>query len=551
MIPAFTEVAAAAGVDFHRHDDIRGLHRIMESNGGGAALFDYDGDGRLDLFFTNGCRMPLRERSPDTVQELFRQGETWRFTRVTEHAGLAWSAYGYGCTVGDYDSDGFDDLYVAAFRESRLFRNQGDGTFEDLTAATGTDVPAWNSSPAFADVNRDGNLDLFVATYVKTSDDPPQLCEDRESPDGVVTCPPSYFAADDDRLFLSDGQGGFLDVTDLAGVRGGAEGKGLGVVIFDSDRDGWPDVFVANDGMPNYLYINRTQEAAPPATPAAPAAVPTIPRFTEEAVLRNAAVNELGKAEANMGVAHGDADGNGWIDLLVTHFHAETNTFFANREGRGFEDQSRKSGLGPPSRPYLGWGAEFLDFDNDGWLDLFVANGHVDDVRWQPAKQDYEMHPQFFRNRGGGRFDEVTRWSGDYFQQKWLGRGAAAGDIDNDGDWDLAVSHQRSASALLRNDTETSNQSLVLRLIGGPDSNRSGFHAWVEAQGLGLNAVREVVGGGSYQSASDRRLHIGCGAHGAIPRLLVHWPSGAVQTFDQVNAGSYVLREGDAALTTW
>jgi hypothetical protein len=542
-LPVFVETAREAGVDFRRNDDIRGLHRIMESNGGGAALFDYDHDGRLDVFLTNGCRLPLRERTGDSTHELFQQRASWRFANATQASSLSWSAYGYGCTVGDYDNDGFDDLYVAAYREARLYRNQGDGTFEDVTAPTGTGIDLFCSSPAFGDLNRDGALDLFVATYVDTPDDPPELCKDSSSPDGYITCPPTVFKPEDDVLFLSDGQGGFVDVTDRVGVRGGPDGKGLGVVIFDADRNGWPDIFVANDGMPNYLYMNRTQEPG-----AEDAAELLLPRLSEEAVILGAAVNEYGKAEANMGIAHGDVDGDRWIDLLVTHFETETNTLYKNLEGQGFEDHSRASGLGPPSRPFLAFGAEFIDFDNNGWLDLFVANGHVDDVRWQPVKQAYQMLPQFFRNRGQGRFDEVTHWSGDYFREKWLGRGVAAGDIDNDGDPDLVISHQLAPSAVLRNDTQTSNRSVVLRLIGGPESNRSAFHAWVEAGGLEMNLVREIVGGGSYQSASCTRIHIGCGDRDALDSLTVHWPSGHVQDFAGVQPGVYLLREGDPEL---
>jgi hypothetical protein len=225
------------------------------------------------------------------------------------------------------------------------------------------------------------------------------------------------------------------------------------------------------------------------------------------------------------------------------------NTMYRNLDGKGFEDYSRESGLGPPSRPFLGFGAEFLDFDNDGWLDLFVANGHVDDQTWHPASPPYAMRPQFFRNRGGGQFDDVSAWSGDYFLRPWLGRGAAVGDLDNDGDCDLAVSHMLSPSALLRNETPNSHRSIVLNLIGGIESNRSALHARIEAVIDGRTIFREIVSGGSFQSASSRRVHIGCGSYAGVESLKVRWPSGDEQVLNGAQAGAYIFREGDDELT--
>jgi hypothetical protein len=539
-------MAASAGIQFQREDDIRGLHRIIESTGGGVAMLDYDGDGRLDLFFTNGCRLPLKEQTGQTVNELYRQTATWKFRGVGALAGLSASGYFQGCAVGDFDNDGFDDLYVASFRGNRLYRNQGDGTFEDLTQATNTAVGVWSTSAAWADVNGDGHLDLYVATYLKTSDDPPELCPEPASPDGYQQCPPTMFHAEDDVLFLSDGAGGFENVGPEAGITG-VDGKGLGVVIFDVDGDHRPDVFVANDGTANFLYMNRISEAtAASNAPVAPAGV--TPTFSDEAALRGAATDEQGVAQACMGIAHGDADGDGWIDLFVTNFLAETNTFYRNADGAGFVDLSRASGLGPPSRPYLAFGTEFLDVDNNGWLDLFIANGHVDDQRWHPARPPYAMRPQFFRNNGGGRFVEVSQWSSDYFHQEWLGRGVAVGDLDGDGDLDLAVSHQMAPSELLRNDTQTTNTSIVLRLIGGPASNRSAIHARVEASGGAFPLVREIVGGGSYQSASDRKIHLGCGSLKTFQQISIRWPSGMTQTVNNMAPGVYTVREGDNVL---
>lgn len=539
VLPDFT--TPETGIDFQRYDDMRGLHRIIESNGGGVALIDYDGDGWLDAFFTNGCRVPLEGSTEEHTNEMYWNIGKAQFSRTTVQTRLAWQGYCTGCAVADYDSDGFDDLYVTAFGKNRLWRNNGDGTFEDVTEASETDVDVWSSSVALADVNRDGHPDLYVVNYVQEKGEQPHLCKDPASPDGYVTCPPTVLRAEDDVLFLSDGEGGFFSVTNRAGITG-VDGKGLGVVVFDANRDGWPDIYVANDGMPNFLYLNQTPSGAASQVTSSTTITP-IPKFTEEAVQFGAAMNQLGMAQASMGVAHGDIDGDGWTDLLLTHFITETNTLYRNDGGRQFVDATRFSRLGAPSQTQLGFGTEFIDFDNNGWLDLFVANGHIDDLRWQPASPPYAMPPQFFRNNGDGRFEDCSTWSGDYFQGRWLGRGVAVGDLDNDRDLDLVISHQRSTSAVLRNDTVTTNRSVILRLIGTGGSNRSGIGTRVEAVGPRFKLTREVVGGGSYQSASDRRVHIGLGEHEVIETLFVHWPSGTTETWQNLTPGSYVLRE--------
>jgi hypothetical protein len=538
VLPNFT--IPETGIDFQRYDDMRGFHRIFESNGGGVALIDYDNDGWLDTFFTNGCRLPLERSTVKHTNEMYRNMGATRFSRTTGQTGLEWQGYCTGCAVADYDSDGFDDLYVTALGKNRLWRNNGDGTFEDVTEASGTDVDVWSSSVAFSDVNRDGHPDLYVVNYVQ---EPTQRCEDPNSPDGYITCPPTVFRAENDTLLLSNGKGEFLNVTNQAGIKG-VDGKGLGVLVFDANRDGWPDIFVANDGTPNFLYMNRSFSAASNQT----ASSTLIPEFADEATQLGVAMNQLGAAEASMGVAHGDVDGDGWTDLLLTHFITESNTLYRNDQGKHFTDATRFSRLGALSRQQLGFGTEFIDFDNNGWLDLFVANGHIDDLRWQSTHPPYAMPPQFFRNNGQGRFEDVSSWSGDYFQSQWIGRGVAVGDLDNDGDFDLVISHQRSTSTVLRNDTSTTNKSVVLRLIGTGDSNRSGIGALVEAVWPGFKLTREIVGGGSYQSASDRQVHIGLDQHEMIETLFIHWPSGTTDTWQNLTPGSYVVRESQKTI---
>ncbi len=534
ILPLFSEVALPVGIEFERYDDIRGLHRLLEGHGGGVALFDFDNDTRPDVFFTNGCRSPRPESDDSHSNQLYRNGPEGMFSLATEPSGLTRHGYFLGCTVGDFDNDGFDDLYVTAFGDNVLWQNQGDGTFRDVTAETGTAVGRWSTSPAFADLNGDGNLDLFVVTYVEEDEDRPRLCPNPASRDGYSQCSPTLFPASDDVLFLNDGSGGFTDVTRPAGVAG-LDGKGLGIAVFDADQDGRPDVFVANDGTPNFLYINQGNDSAPPGGL-------LVPRFLDRAFQLGVAVNSHGKAQAGMGVAVSDVDGDGLLDVLDTNFYGEGIALYRNRGPSGFEEATNSSLLGPASRHLLGFGAAFFDAENDGWPDLVVTNGHVDDVSY--AGVPYRMPPQLFRSQHDGRFLDVTRWAGPYFQGCWLGRGLAVGDLDGDGDQDIVVSHQLAPSAVLRNDTRSENQSINLRLVGTGQSNRSAFHALVKLEGLSCPTVREVAAGGSFQSASDRSLHIGLGTASALPMLEVHWPDGTIEALADVPAGRYLLLQG-------
>ena len=530
-LPRFREVANEVGIHFERYDDQRGQHRIVEVNGGGVAIFDYDLNGRPDVFLTDGCRLPASERDGTRTNHLFRQTAELGFSDETEPAGLRMEGFWHGVTTGDFDSDGFDDLYVTAYGRNQLWRNRGDGTFAEANEALPPTPEVWSSSAAFCDLNRDGVIDLYVVTYLDASVDPPVLCPRAEAPDGYVQCSPSLFEAVPDVVFEGNGSGGFKDIT----VDGGftkEDGKGLGVVVFDADRDGRPDVYVANDGTPNFLYMNQAGDEASGGTS---------PRFVEQAFERGAAVNRAGEPESGMGVLAGDATGDGWSDIFLTHFFAQTNTFYRNDKGI-FSDHTFESGLGPPSRQMLGFGTEFIDFDLDGQLDIFVANGHIDDFSFADAAEAYAMPPQFFRNQAG-HFTEVSRWSGDYFLKAWIGRGAATGDLDADGDLDLVVSHQRSASAVLLNESETANKCVLLRLVG-VESNRSAFGAVVECEGLSQVVVRERVGGGGFQSASEASLQIGLGSAGRLTKATVRWPSGATDQLSDLEPGSYIVVEG-------
>lgn len=533
-LPTFREVTAEVGIVFERYDDHSELRRIVESTGGGAAVFDYDADGRPDVFLTDGCRLPMRLADGTRTSRLFRQEGTLRFRDATEVAGLRLESFWTGTTVGDFDADGFEDLFVAGYGQCRLWRGNGDGTFADATDRLPTTPGGWSSSAAFCDLNLDGALDLYVVHYLDARVDPPELCR-VPGRSGYIQCPPHRFKALPDVVFFGDGAGGFTDVTRDAGFTD-ENGRGLGVVVFDVDRDGRPEVCVANDGDPNLLFVNETDRSAAPPRAA----------FRERAVEYGVAVNEDGDADAGMGVIAGDATGDGWPDLYLTHFSHQLNRFHRNLGDGRFADDTVESGLGPASLWKLGFGTQFIDFDHDGRLDIFVANGHVDDRPGSRPTEPYETPPQFFRNEGG-TFSDVSTWSGEYFAKAWIGRGVAAGDLDNDGDIELVVSHQRSPSAVLLNETVSGHGSVQLRLVG-VGSNRSGFGATVDCRGLPYVVMRERVGGGGYQSSSDPRLHVGLGEVGRLPGAVIRWPSARTQELVDLPPGDYLVVEGHQPL---
>lgn len=534
VLPQFRDVTAEVGVLFTRNDDMQGQHRLMEANGGGVALWDFDGDGWLDMFFTNGCHLPLLPHANSPTDELFRNTGTGRYEKVTAQAGINHVGYHQGCAVGDYDNDGFDDLYVSAYGENKLWHNCGDGTFHDVTKTADCDSSLWSTSCAFGDLNNDGLLDLFVVNYVDANDNPPRLCPHPGSPDGYVQCSPTLFPASPDKLFINNGEGGFRDVTSDVGVAG-IDGKGLGIVLFDFNLDRKLDVFIANDGMPNFLYVNETEAGSP---------APATPKFVERGLELGVALSSDGRARAGMGIACGDYDQDGWHDLLVTNFFAEPNTLFRNIRGTTFEESTDAAKLRVPSHNVLGFGTEFLDFDNDGKLDLFVANGHVDDLSWNNPHEHFRMPPQFFRNEGNGVFLDVSAWSGSYFEASWLGRGTAQGDWDRDGDIDLVVSHKLDPSAILRNDSISPAHSIVLKLIGRDSSNRSAIGSRCVISQSGRKLTRQVIGGGSFQSASSSEQHFGLGRTEGPAQLEITWPSGAIESFEQIHLGRWVIVEG-------
>ncbi|MCA9053334.1 MAG: CRTAC1 family protein [Planctomycetaceae bacterium] len=540
--PHFTMIGADSGFDFERFDNITGQRRIFETTGGGLAAFDFDQDGWLDVFLTNGCRMPAVEGDHEHPSAMIRNRGRMRFEQVTTSTGIAQFGFGQGCAVGDFDADGFDDLYVAAFHRNSLWKNNGDGTFTDVTDDNSTAVPVWSTSAAWGDLNDDGLLDLYVANYLEESDRSPRLCPNEQSPDGYQGCSPAVFHGLDDALLLNDGQQGFVDATAASGILG-YRGKGLGVVIIDLDLDRRSEIYVANDGEANLLLTRRN-------TVESDAVEETLsslqPQFENAAVQSGVALNEKGFAQASMGIAVGDYDANGFSDLYLAHFYGDTNTLYANRGDLEFAEQTRRSGLGTTSRQTLGFGTLFLDFDNDRWLDLFVANGHVDDRTWTTPGQPYFMRPQIYRNDRDGSFTEVTTVSGDYFQRDWLGRGVVSGDLDRDGRIDLAVSHQLAPSVILHNETPQAADAVTLRLVGR-SSNRNGYGARVELVDASLLVVRQLCSGESFQSACAPEVSIGLGGE-ETAHLRITWPSGAVDEHTSVGPGHWVAMESGLLL---
>ncbi|MEQ9410759.1 MAG: CRTAC1 family protein [Fuerstiella sp.] len=537
-IPNFAMVGPESGFRFVRFDDISKRRRILEVNGGGVAVIDFDEDGIEDIFMPNGCRLPLSADDHATPGELFRNLGSMKFVPVSESSRLRQYGFGCGAAVGDWDADGFDDLYITGFRDNQFWRNNGDGTFTELAAAVGVVVPEWSSSAAFADINGDGWLDLYVVNYLKESDTHPTLCPNPASPDGYEGCSPAIFDGLTDRLFVSDGTWRAVDVTATSGLAQ-LTGKGLGVAMADLDADGTAEIYVANDGQENFLFVVSSGHTDGPNG----SSTVTLKELAFEA---SVALNETGYAQAGMGIAAADYDRSGTVDLFLTHFYGDTNTLYANRGELFFEDMTRASGLGPPSRGVLGFGVDFIDIDNNGWSDLVVANGHVDNREWMPGGQPWKMPPQCYRNQADGSFTDVSEFCGSYFERSWLGRGLAVADLDADGRSDFVVSHQLDESLILRNQTVTENRSIDIRLVG-TDSNRNGIGTRVVVTGEVPVLSRQLIGGGSFQSAGTQRLLLGLGTREAVD-LEVHWPSGQVEQITNASPGRWVMVEGRSQL---
>jgi hypothetical protein len=540
--PIFEDVAVQTGLKFRHYNGMTGKFFLPEIMGAGAALFDFDNDGDLDVFLVQGnvlepgvkpanTLFPWRE-STSPSGRLFRNdlqiGKDGKrnlgFTDVTERSGITANGYGMGAAVGDINNDGWPDLYVTNLGANQMFLNNRDGTFTDVTNKTGTDDTRWSASAAFFDYDRDGWLDLMVVNYAVFSTATSPNCYAATSARDY--CTPRAFRSPGNRLFHNKGDGTFADVTVSAGL---AEefGHGLGIVTADFDLDGWIDIYVANDGDPNQLWINQRNGT-----------------FKNEALLAGTAVNRDGKAEAGMGVDAGDFDGNGTDDIFVTHLMDETNTLYANLDKLLFEDRTRESGLGMPGRRFTGFGTLFFDYDNDGWPDLFVANGAVQLLPELMRKGD--PHPldqpnQLFRNEGNGKFVEVPD---PVLQLPEVGRGAAFGDIDNDGDTDVLVTNNNGSAKLLMNQVGNRNHWLGLRLVG--KNGRDMLGTRVEVLIAKGNVLwRRARTDGSYLTANDPRVLVGLGSTSRVEAVRVHWPDGSVEEWKEMPVDRYTtLKQG-------
>jgi tetratricopeptide (TPR) repeat protein len=523
VVPSFTDDAEEVGLRFTYDNGSTTLHQLPEQSGGGVALCDYDSDGWLDVYCVQGGRFPPLPDRASPGDRLFHNRGDGTFEDATEAAGLARlpRGYGHGVTVGDYDGDGDPDLFVTRWRAYALYRNNGDGTFSDVTEAAGLGGNrGWPTSAAFADLDGDGDLDLYVCHYVAWDPDHPRLCRN-DSTGPYIACNPLACEAEPDHLFRNDG-GRFTDVTAAAGVVD-HDGRGLGVVAADLDDDGRMDLYVANDLTANYLLRNRGGM-----------------RFEEVGHLAGVAANAAGGYQAGMGVAAGDLDGDGRIDLAVTNFFGESTTWFRNLGGGLFADHTVDAGLGAASRGLLGFGIAFLDANDDGRLDLATANGHVNDLR---PNYPYRMPAQLLVGGARGRLTDVTDRAGAAWRVPRMGRGLAVGDLDNDGRQDVLIQAHNQPLAYLHNRTD-GGRSLVLRLEG-VRSNRDAVGARVSVVAGDRRLVAWRTGGGSFQSASDPRLHFGLGDAPRAESVEVAWPSGRVDRYADLRTNArYVLREG-------
>jgi hypothetical protein len=515
----FTDVTKSAGITFMHYTGAFGKKYLPESLGPGVAFIDYDGDGWQDLFFTNGMDWPGQHRRTSTLH-LYHNNHNGTFTDVTHAAGLDVEMYAMGVAVGDYDNDGDDDLFVTAVGQSRLFRNT-KGVFTDVTKEAGLAGPnEFSTSAAWVDFDRDGNLDLIVGNYVQWTPQTDLFCTLDGS--NKSYCTPESYKGASPRLWRNRGNGTFEDVTKKAGLFD-ATSKTLGLAILDVNQDLWPDIVLANDTQPNKLYINNSKGG-----------------FTERGVLSGVAFSEDGVARAGMGVDAADYDRSGYPSVLITNFSNQMLALYHN-EGNGlFVDEAPRSAVGRASLLTLGFGCFFFDYDLDGWLDIFVANGHLESaIEHIQNRIKYAQLPHVFKNEGKGAFAEVTQSLGPAMHQPRVGRGVAYGDFDNDGDLDVVMATNGGPAVLLRNDGGT-NHGLRLRLEG-TKSNRDGFGAVVRVTAGGETQSQMLRSGSSYLSQSERVLTLGLGSRMQADAVEIRWPSGQVDRLTNVNAGGIIV----------
>jgi len=511
---------------------------LLETTGCGVAFYDFDNDGWLDIFLVNGSRLEGFPPGQAPSSHLFKNNRDGTFTDVTEKAGLLRSGWGQGVCIGDYDNDGFDDLFVTYFGKNVLYHNNGDGTFTDVSEKAGVagNGKRWNTGCAFVDYDRDGKLDLFVANYIdmdlKTAPLPesgPCLYK------GItVACGPPGLTGGKNILYHNNGDGTFTDVSEKSGILQANGTYGLGVLTADLDNDGWPDIYVANDSTASALYQNRKNGT-----------------FTDIATEAGCALSADGKPQAGMGISAADYDMDGNLDLVKTNFAGDTPSLYHNLGGANFEDATYQAGLGRHTQ-YLGWGCGFFDMDNDGWPDILICNGHVyPEVEQLKTEAGYAQRKLLYKNLRNGRFDDVSYDAGPAISDPSPSRGCAFGDFDNDGDVDVVVNTVNDFPQLLRCDSRTGNRWIKVKLIG-TKSNRSGIGARLRCvtqppgETKPHQQIDEVRSGGGYLSQNDLRVHFGLGQAGKVDLLEIKWPSGIVDTLKDIATNQIIfIKEGE------
>jgi hypothetical protein len=511
----FSNVTAQAGINFKHENGASREKYLPETMGSGVVVLDYDNDGWPDIFFVNGGSFADERAAARARHRLYRNNRNGTFTDVSAASGIGISGFGMGACSADYDNDGFADLYVTSVGSNRLYRNNGAGGFIDVTDKAGVAAGLWSTSCAFADVDNDGYLDLFVTRYVDFGVNNNKYC----SLIGTVRtyCHPNVYKGLSSILYHNNGDGTFTDVSREAGIY--KIGNGLGVVFGDYDNDGWVDIYVANDSTPNFLFHNKGAG-----------------KFEETGFWAGVAVRSDGKAMSGMGTDMGDINGDGLLDIFVTNLDGQTHSLYRNM-GKGlFTDVTFQSGVGEATLPFVGFGTAFFDYDNDTDLDLAIANGDVlDNVKLLRDSSSYEQLHLLLQNDGTGRFKNVGPMSGPGFASKKVSRGLAIGDLDNDGDLDIVIADVGETPELLRNDGGNRSNSLLIRTLGSK-SNRDGIGARLKLSIGNKILVREVKAGSSYLSQSDLRVHFGLGEAPRADRLEIRWPSGVIDVIEKVDA---------------
>ncbi len=535
-LPVFTDITEKAGIHFRHISGSAEKNYIFEAKGGGVALLDYDNDGLLDIFFVSGSTLEDLDKGIVHSNALYHANPDGTYSDVTQAAGLEGKGWGMGVAVGDYDNDGYPDIYVLGLTENILYHNNGNGTFTDVTAKAGLKGGGWSTCAAFLDYDRDGYLDVYVSNYARYDmktlprKGENKYCHYRGVP---VMCGPRGLQGAPDALYHNNGDGTFTDVTVKAGVAEKEPFYGLGVAVGDFNNDGWPDIYVANDSCPSYLYQNQGNGT-----------------FKDVGFAAAAVLSEDGAEQAGMGVDFGDYDNDGFLDITKTNFSYDYNNLYHNERNGTFVDRAMASGMGQVTFPFVCWGTRFIDYDNDGWTDIFAATGHVYPhlITNRVGGEEYYQRKLLFRNLRNGRFADVSMSSGAGLQLKKASRGAAFGDLDNDGDIDVVITNLDDVPTILRNDGGSRGNWLIFKLRG-TRSNRMGLGARIKVKTGLLEQIGEATTASSIYSANDPRVHFGLGA-ATQADVEVRWPSGKTQSFKDVPANRIVLVDEDAGVVS-